>query len=124
MLASLYGFAKYDSKDRAAHSTLCAPTARSAASMPDQDIEIVRPNGQAVRRRRQERGWPPRELINAISRASVMSSGLKKTITPTLLLSIEDHSQAIPYETLCLVADGLHCDPVDILAFDDEDEDN
>jgi len=90
--------------------------------MLDEEAEVVRPNGQAVRRRRQERGWPPRELIDAISRASLDSTGIKKTITPNLLLSIEDHCEAIPYETLCLVADGLHCDPVDILALESEEE--
>ena len=92
--------------------------------MSQEEVEIVRPNGQAVRRRRHERGWPPRELLDAIGRASFDSTGIKQTITPNLLLSIEDHSEAIPYETLCLVADGLHCDPVDILAFEDEEEED
>ena len=94
--------------------------------MQQQDPEVVRPDGQSIRRRRHERGWPPRELIDAISDASEASSGIPKTITPNLLLGIEDHNEAIPYETLCLVADGLHCDPVDILMVesDDEDEDD
>ncbi len=85
-------------------------------------MQSVTPAGLVVRRLRHERGWPPRELIDAISQASFDSTGIKKTITPNLLLSIEDHCEAIPYETLCLVADGLRCDPVDILAFESEEE--
>ena len=66
-------------------------------------------------RRRTEQGWPPRYLIEAIGEACLRATGLRKTITPNLLLGIEDHNETIPYETLCLVADGLRCDPVDIL---------
>ena len=67
---------------------------------------------------------PPRGLIDAIGEASLNSTGIRKTITPNLLSGIEDHNEAIPYETLCLVADGLRCDPVDILKYDDEEEDD
>ena len=91
--------------------------------MEDEESEIVRPDGQSIRRRRHEQGWPPRELINARADASLTASGIRKTITPNLLLGIEDHSEAIPYDTLCLVADGLRCDPIDILKIADEGED-
>jgi DNA-binding Xre family transcriptional regulator len=92
--------------------------------MQRQEPEIVRPDGQSVRRRRHERGWPPKDLIDAISEASETSTGIPRTITPNLLLGIEDHNEAIPYDTLCLVADGLQCDPVDILMIkrDDDEE--
>ena len=89
--------------------------------MQSEEGEIVRPDGQSIRRRRHERGWPPHELIMAIAQASLDTSGIRKTNTPNLLLGIEDHNEAIPYETLCLVADGLCCDPVDILKFEDEE---
>ena len=94
--------------------------------MQDPEVEIVRPDGQAIRRRRTEQGWPPRRLIEAIGRASQAASGIATTISPNLLLGIEDHDEAIPYETLCLVADGLRCDPVDIWKLQDEaeEEDN
>jgi hypothetical protein len=75
----------------------------------------VRPAGLVVRRMRHERGWPPRELIEAIGEASVRASGRRETITPNLLAGIEERNEAISYETLCLVAAGLGCDPVDIL---------
>ena len=90
--------------------------------MLNPEVEIVRPDGQAIRRRRTEQGWPPRHLIEAIRRASEDATGIATTISPTLLLSIEDHCEAIPYETLCLVADGLRCDPVDILKIPDESD--
>ncbi len=83
---------------------------------------MVRPDGQGIRRRRCERGWPPRDLIEAIGLASESSTGIASTITPNLLLGIEDRNEAIPYETLCLVADGLRCDPIDILMIPDKDD--
>jgi DNA-binding Xre family transcriptional regulator len=90
--------------------------------MQQPDPENVRPDGQSIRRRRHERAWPPKALIDAIGSASESSTGIKTTITPNELLGIEDRNEAIPYEMLCLIADGLHCDPVDILMIESEDE--
>lgn len=80
----------------------------------DYDARPVRPDGLAVRRIRHERGWGPRDLIDAIALASRRASGVARTITPNLLLGIEEHDEEVPYETLCLVAGGLDCDPIDI----------
>jgi len=76
----------------------------------------VRPSGQNVRRLRHEHGWSPRDLVEAIAVASERASGIRRSITPNLLSGIEEKSEKIPYATLCLVADGLDCDPIDILA--------
>jgi hypothetical protein len=81
----------------------------------DDRTRKVRPAGLVVRRLRHERGWPPRELISAIAEASIRASGLRTTITPELLAGIEERNEPIAYDTLCLVAAGLDCDPVDIL---------
>jgi hypothetical protein len=54
-------------------------------------------------------------LIDAIGEASYRASGQRETITPHLLAGIEERNEAVPYDTLCLVAAGLGCDPVDIL---------
>lgn len=75
----------------------------------------VAPDGLAIRRRRHERGWGPRDLIRAIGDASTRATGLRETISPNLLAGIEEHGEKIPYSTLCLVAGGLDCDPIDIL---------
>lgn len=75
----------------------------------------VVPEGLAVRRRRHEHGWAPRELISAIGEASYHASGRRETISPNLLAAIEERNEPVPYDTLCLVAAGLGCDPVDIL---------
>ena len=83
--------------------------------MEDDRTRKVTPAGLVVRRKRHERGWPPRELIAAISEASFRSSGLRETITPEQLASIEERNEPVAYDTLCLVAAGLDCDPVDIL---------
>ena len=76
--------------------------------------ERVWPDGLVVRRLRHERGWSPRRLIDAIGAASERSSGIRESITPNLLTAIEEHDEMIPYATLCIIADGLDCDPVDI----------
>ena len=77
--------------------------------------EDVRPAGLVVRRLRHEQGWGPRALIDAITEASFQSTGMRATISPNQLRAIEEHNEPVPYETLCLVAAGLGCDPVDIL---------
>jgi hypothetical protein len=88
-------------------------------SQPQDDSErAVAPDGLAIRRRRHERGWGPRDLIRAIGEASTRATGVRETISPNLLSGIEEHGEPIPYTTLCLVAGGLECDPVDILRHD------
>ncbi len=76
----------------------------------------VTPAGLMVRRLRHEHGWAPRELIDAIAQASFRASGMRETITPNLLAGIEEHNEPVPYDTLCLLAGGLACDPIDLLA--------
>jgi hypothetical protein len=78
--------------------------------------ELVRPDGLSVRRRRHDYGWSPRELVTAIEKASFEASGLRRTLSPNLLKAIEEQSEAIPYDQLLLLADGLGCDPVDLIA--------
>lgn len=81
----------------------------------DEEAEWVIPDGLSVRRRRHRQAWSPRDLVDAIGLASERASGLRETITPTLLSGIEEKNERIPYATLRLLADGLDCDPVDIL---------
>ncbi len=83
--------------------------------MLDNADRRVRPDGLSVRRLRHERGWSPRDLVDAIGQASERATGIRETITPNELSWIEEQCEMIPYATLCLVADGLDCDPVDIL---------
>ena len=83
----------------------------------DQDIQrLVRPDGLAVRRRRHDHGWSPRELIRAIENACFDASGLRRTLTPTQIEAIEERAERVSYETLLLLADGLDCDPSDLIA--------
>lgn len=85
------------------------------AGRSEDEGEWVVPDGLSVRRRRHKRAWSPRDFVDAIGLASERSSGLRETISPTLLSGIEEKNERIPYETLRLLADGLDCDPVDIL---------
>ena len=55
------------------------------------EIERVRPNGLSVRRMRHERGWSLRDLLDAIGMASERATGIRETITPNLLIGIEEH---------------------------------
>ncbi len=79
------------------------------------ETDAVRPDGLSVRRLRHDHGWSPRDLVDAISVACERATGVPRTITPNLLKGIEEQGEAIPYATLCMVADGLGCDPTDIL---------
>ncbi|MBW2231582.1 MAG: hypothetical protein JRG92_05210 [Deltaproteobacteria bacterium] len=82
----------------------------------DDDQRLVRPDGLSVRRRRHDFSYSPRDLVEAIGRASLLATGLPDTITPNLLQGVEERYERIPYATLRLIAGGLDCDPVDILA--------
>lgn len=87
------------------------PPAPASAS-----VELVRLDGLAVRRRRHDHGWSPRELSRAIASACFESSGLRRTLSPNQLQAIEERGELVPYDELLLLADGLGCDPVDLLA--------
>jgi molybdenum cofactor cytidylyltransferase len=92
------------------------PTRLKRAAMTLDESEVVQPDGLTVRRMRHDRGWSAREMVNAIATACERATGNRQTITPNLLKGIEEHNETIPYETLCLIADGFGCDPVEILA--------
>ena len=91
------------------------PPHRKTAAEAD-DSPLVRPDGLAIRRRRHDNGWSPRELVVAIEAASFKSSGLRQSLTPSQLKAIEEQGERIPYDQLLLLADGLDCDPVDLIA--------
>jgi transcriptional regulator with XRE-family HTH domain len=77
---------------------------------------LVQLDGLAVRRRRHDHGWSPRDLVDAISNASFSASGLRRSLTPNQIQAIEERAERISYASLLLLADGLDCDPVDLLA--------
>lgn len=83
--------------------------------MPFDDETGVTPDGITIRRLRRRRGWSRRDFVGAIARASERATGLAETIPASLLQGIEESNEAISYETLCLVAAGLDCDPIELL---------
>ena len=84
---------------------------------PDQELQrLVRPDGLAVRRRRHDQGWSPRDLVREIESACFNASGLRRTLTPNQIEAIEERAEPVPYATLLLLADGLDCDPSDLIA--------
>jgi transcriptional regulator with XRE-family HTH domain len=82
---------------------------------PD-EARLVRLDGLTVRRRRHDRGWSPRELVGAIAEACFAASGLRRTLTPNQIQAIEEREEPISYAELLLLADGLQCDPSDLIA--------
>jgi hypothetical protein len=84
------------------------------------DGRIVRPDGLAVRGRRHARGWSPRDLVEAIAAAHERATGLRETIPPTVLAAVEESGAGIPFATLRLIAGGLDCNPVELLAEEPE----
>jgi hypothetical protein len=82
----------------------------------DEDGRIVHPDGLAIRGRRHERGWSQRDLVEAIASAHERATGVRNTIRPTLLAAVEERGARIPFATLRLIADGLDCNPVELLA--------
>jgi hypothetical protein len=83
------------------------------------DGRLVQPDGLAIRGRRHARGWSPRDLVEAIAAAHERATGLRETIRPTLLAAVEERDARVPYATLRLIADGLDCNPVELLALPD-----
>lgn len=83
--------------------------------MSDYDARRVRPRGLEIRRRRHEQGWSLRDLVESIAAAQRRATGLRATLTPSVIRGMEEENEAVPYRTLCLVADGLACDPADLL---------
>jgi DNA-binding Xre family transcriptional regulator len=82
----------------------------------DDDQRLVRPDGLSVRRRRHDLSYSSRDLVAAIGAANQRATGLRNSITPSLLQGIEERQERIPFATLRLIAAGLDCDPADILA--------
>jgi transcriptional regulator with XRE-family HTH domain len=76
----------------------------------------VRPDGLAIRGRRHARGWSLRDLVDAIGAAHETATGRRATLAPTLLSAVEERGATIPYATLRLIAAGLDCNPVELVA--------
>lgn len=89
---------------------------RTKAPVDRDGAPLVLADGLAVRRRRHDNGWSPRDLVRAIETASFNSTGLRRSLTPNQLKGIEEQGERIPYDQLLLLADGLDCDPVDLIA--------
>jgi transcriptional regulator with XRE-family HTH domain len=80
------------------------------------DHARVVPDGPGIRRRRRERGWSQRDLVRAICDAHERATGKRLGFNLNLLQHVEEESEPIAYATLVLVAAGLDCDPVELVA--------
>ncbi len=89
-------------------------------STDEDDARLVRPDGLAIRGRRHHLGWSPRDCIDAIRRATLRESGIGTTITPHQLMGIEEQNEIVPYSLLRHVAAGLDCNPIELLAADQD----
>ena len=81
-----------------------------------EDKRPIRPDGLAIRRLRRDRGWSRRDLLAAIAEATLCETGIRETISTNLLEGIEEGNEPVPYSTLCRIASGLDCEPVELVA--------
>ena len=79
------------------------------------DRRPIHPDGPSIRRMRRDRGWSRRDLLEAIGEATLRETGVRETLSPNLLEGIEEGNEAIPYSTLCRIASGLECEPVELV---------
>ena len=79
------------------------------------DDALVVPDGGRVRLLRHKRGWSRRALVVAVARASERASGVPTTLSMNLLEWIEEANEPVPYATLCRLASGLDCEPVELV---------
>ena len=86
--------------------------------MSSDDARRVRPDGLAIRGLRHQRGWSPRDLAEAITEANRAATGLPLRIAPRVLGSVEERNAVVSYETLCAIAAGLDCNPMEIVLED------
>jgi hypothetical protein len=91
---------------------------KRAVSGDSEDARLVRPDGLAIRGLRHERGWSPRDLAAAIAEAERTANGRGAIIAPRVLLAVEERNAPIAYATLCLIAAGLDCNPVEVVLED------
>jgi len=82
---------------------------------PYEDQSPVVPDGTAIRRMRRRRGWSRRTLVSAIAEASFRASGLRDSVSVNVLGCMEEANEPVPYASLCLVAAGLDCNPIEIV---------
>ena len=92
--------------------------------MPFEDDSPVLPDGNAIRRLRHERGWPPRRLIEAVKAAQEAATGRLTKIAPDLLAGIEERNERVPYDTVCLIASAFDCEPVELVLDEPEEEED
>jgi hypothetical protein len=79
------------------------------------DDSLVRPDGLGIRCRRRRLGWSRGELVAAVGERSREATGIAETLTRNLLRGIEEANERVAYRTLCLVALGLDCNPVELV---------
>ena len=76
----------------------------------------MRPDGLTIRRLRRGLGLSRAGLSAHIERRSFEATGRAETVSRNLLQHVEERGERIPYATLCLIALGLDCNPVELLA--------
>jgi transcriptional regulator with XRE-family HTH domain len=82
------------------------------------DDALVVPDGGRVRLLRRKRGWSRRALVEAVARASLRETGVPTTLSVNELDGIEEANEPISYATVCRIASGLDCEPVELVRED------
>jgi hypothetical protein len=93
-----------------------APRASPGATLPYDDATPVRPDGLTIRRLRRELGLSRAGLSERIARRSREATGRTESVSRNVLQHVEEAGERVSYATLCLIALGLDCNPMEILA--------
>ena len=80
----------------------------------EDDTPVV-PDGLTIRRRRRRLGASRRDFVAMLAARSRELTGLPATLSRNVLQGIEETNERVPYATLCLIALGLDCNPVELL---------
>ena len=80
-----------------------------------EDQTPIVPDGLTIRRRRRRMGFSRRDFVQLLERRTKESTGVPETISRNVLQGIEETNERVPYATLCLIALGLDCNPIELL---------
>lgn len=63
-------------------------------------------------------GVSRRDFVSLVEARAAEATGVPAGLSRSLLQGVEERCERVPYGTLCLIALGLDCNPVELLAPD------
>jgi hypothetical protein len=79
------------------------------------DETRITPDGLTIRRRRRRLGVSRRDFLALLEARTRTATGIAETLPRSVLRGIEESNERVAYATLCLIALGLDCNPIELL---------